>query len=472
MMRSSSPSTPLFEQPFLHRRENDSFSYSTTNSNQQQPQYVSSFPKRRRGSSRRNVDQLVQTAMRAVLLSPVIVLVIWSVVAIMFTSKQQRSNVVGVSNGNRSRHNRQFPRAPEGLLDVVEVVETAMGESQPKNRIPIVQPLGATAQQQAMTSTSSSGVIVAPRPHPKQRVTASGVNSSPVYMATESQGQQMMSVQTQQMVGVSQQQSQGQLSATNTQTKHFYRESQPIQMMSQGTQPMMEGSQPAVQMTSNSQPAVTESQPQMQLSASSTSAAAAPVQLASQPAQTMSMKGQNQLSASGPSTVYYYYDPRELMQRQDGQMVLPDRVYDQYGNPHHLSQIRAKEMYLEPPVAQAPRMGAASPSTTTSAARQESQPQMGDSSSGSSTQWGESRATDQSIIVCTVGLMALLVGAVSARRARTKSILSACIENESLVEEEAAYDAAYTVTSDSYRTFGSTSVNNEGWKGDLEKFDV
>ena len=72
---------------------------------------------------------------------------------------------------------------------------------------------------------------------------------------------------------------------------------------------------------------------------------------------------------------------------------------------------------------------------------------------------------DQSIIIGTVGVMALLVGAITARRLRSRNILSACIENESL-EDDIAYDTAYTINSDSYNTF------SQGWKGDLEKFDV
>ena len=76
-------------------------------------------------------------------------------------------------------------------------------------------------------------------------------------------------------------------------------------------------------------------------------------------------------------------------------------------------------------------------------------------------EWGQSTAADSSMMVGTVGIMALLVGALSARRLRRKSFLAACIENESL-EDEAAYDAASTVH---YQTF-------TGFHGDLEKFDV
>jgi Na+/glutamate symporter len=72
---------------------------------------------------------------------------------------------------------------------------------------------------------------------------------------------------------------------------------------------------------------------------------------------------------------------------------------------------------------------------------------------------------DQSIIIGTVGVMALLVGAITARRLLSRNILSACIENETL-EDDIAYDTAYTVNSDSYNTF------SQGWKGDLEKYST
>lgn len=82
-------------------------------------------------------------------------------------------------------------------------------------------------------------------------------------------------------------------------------------------------------------------------------------------------------------------------------------------------------------------------------------------------------AQDQMIIVSTVATMALLVGALSARRLRSRQFLSSCIENESL-EDELAYDTAYTTDNGSilgsgrgYDTFSSVP-----WQGDLEKFDV
>lgn len=89
---------------------------------------------------------------------------------------------------------------------------------------------------------------------------------------------------------------------------------------------------------------------------------------------------------------------------------------------------------------------------------------------------------DQFIIVSTVATMALLVGAVSARRLRSKQFLNFCIENESL-EDELAYDAAYTTQSTvgassfysgaGYDTFANGRFGGDlRWRGDLEKFDV
>lgn len=87
------------------------------------------------------------------------------------------------------------------------------------------------------------------------------------------------------------------------------------------------------------------------------------------------------------------------------------------------------------------------------------------------------QAQDQMIIVSTVATMALLVGALSARRLRSRHFLSSCIENESL-EDELMYDTAYTTTGGfgsvgGYDTFTSSgSTGGLPWKGDLEKFDV
>jgi hypothetical protein len=143
----------------------------------------------------------------------------------------------------------------------------------------------------------------------------------------------------------------------------------------------------------------------------------------------------------------YYYDPKLAM--ADGELKIPTVVYDQQGNQIELQALQGAQIFLEPPQQQ----------------QQVESPKQQLAGGQSLSKWGESTAQDQSIIVSTVAVMALLVGALSARRMRSRSFLSSCIENESL-EDDVAYDTAYTTNADnSYNTFG-------GWKGDLEKFDV
>jgi hypothetical protein len=146
-----------------------------------------------------------------------------------------------------------------------------------------------------------------------------------------------------------------------------------------------------------------------------------------------------------PQQQVYYYDVKEAT--KNGQLQIPDVVYDSNGHSIPLQALQGAQIFLEPPIqqlAQEPPQQMVMPTQI--------------------KQWGESTTQDQSIIVSTVAVMALLVGALSARRLRSRSFLSSCIENESL-EDDVAYDTAYTTTDNSYNTFG-------GWKGDLEKFDV
>jgi hypothetical protein len=208
---------------------------------------------------------------------------------------------------------------------------------------------------------------------------------------------------------------------------------------------------------------------------------------------------------------YYFYDPRRVSRSNDGSVYLPSTVYDINGRPisiHSLSKRSSNQIYMEPPrgssltylysnytsnstnttsnATLAPTSTSTNYTSTTSenftvsnytwvhpnvvhTPVRDRQKGMVALSSLQVPQWGESTSYDSSIIVCTVGVMALLVGAISARRMRSKSVLSMCIENESL-EDDIAYDTAYTVPAgdtNHYNTF-----NNQGWKGDLEKFDV
>jgi hypothetical protein len=194
-------------------------------------------------------------------------------------------------------------------------------------------------------------------------------------------------------------------------------------------------------------------------------------------------KSQPTTTTTGTATVLYY-DPRQTVTGPNGEVRLPALVYDAQGNPFNLANLAAQnqaQILLEAPLL---RLGQAAPAQTlepppeASMEQQqaptrslEATPPMLQMAAPDIKMWGESTSQDQSIIVSTVAIMALLVGALSARRLRSRNVLSACIENESL-EDDVAYDAAYSTTtlndgSSSYNTFGAG-----GWKGDLEKFDV
>jgi hypothetical protein len=176
---------------------------------------------------------------------------------------------------------------------------------------------------------------------------------------------------------------------------------------------------------------------------------------------------QNRPTPRGDVTVLYY-DPKQTVAGPNGQVRLPTTVYDSQGNPVDLVGLAAQsqaQILIEPPMVQAQE-----PPSRTLIQQQELEIPSAQLATPDIKKWGESTAQDQSIIISTVAVMALLVGALSARRMRNRSVLSACIENESL-EDDVAYDAAYSTTlpqadGGSYNTFGG------GWKGDLEKFDV
>eukprot|EP00591_Stephanopyxis_turris_P008246 CAMPEP_0195507698 /NCGR_PEP_ID=MMETSP0794_2-20130614/1093_1 /TAXON_ID=515487 /ORGANISM="Stephanopyxis turris, Strain CCMP 815" /LENGTH=324 /DNA_ID=CAMNT_0040634461 /DNA_START=262 /DNA_END=1236 /DNA_ORIENTATION=+ len=80
-------------------------------------------------------------------------------------------------------------------------------------------------------------------------------------------------------------------------------------------------------------------------------------------------------------------------------------------------------------------------------------------------------AGDQMVIVSTVASMALIVGALSARRLRSRQILGYCFENEEMDGDHMVYDRNATSVYDGggYDTFTNAGVP---WRGDLEKFDV
>ena len=165
-------------------------------------------------------------------------------------------------------------------------------------------------------------------------------------------------------------------------------------------------------------------------------------------------------------TELYYYD-ETAAKSEDGSLTVPEIVYNQNGQPVLLASLQAGQVLMQPPAA------GSSMQQSEQQQQQASAPSLGATASSSTS--GTRRKVfgpppeDEYIIIGTVLVMALLVGALSARRMRARSHLGFCIENEQLdEEEEVTYDNLSTTA---YNTFGGGSSLGS-WKGDLEKFDV
>lgn len=182
------------------------------------------------------------------------------------------------------------------------------------------------------------------------------------------------------------------------------------------------------------------------------------------------------MAKSGSKTTVFYYRPSDVM-RPDGQMVLPLYVYDQSGRAIPTTAlVNNAQVYLEPPpqgAAEDFRHGhhhVHEAQIAPGKRQEEPIPLAGAAEANSASNNLAAMATDQSILVGTVGIIALIVGAMSARRLRHQgSWLSVCMENETL-EHDAAYDAAFTV--DGNNDHNNSHYHTFGWKHDLEKFDV
>ena len=165
-MASSTSSSPLFDQPFapmnfsnnndgtLRRRENDSLqtpARASTPLYTQPPAYYSHAPRRR---SKTGVDAWVPRLFKAVLWSPVVVVVIWCTSAVLLTRTSRTGSVLvrpsaqKVQKTANKKHRKESNRVEylnEGMLNAVEVLETALGNEQPQQNhgmVPIVAPLG------------------------------------------------------------------------------------------------------------------------------------------------------------------------------------------------------------------------------------------------------------------------------------------------------------------------------------------
>lgn len=414
--------------------------------------------------------------MRAVLLSPVVVLVVWSVATVMFVGNNH--HVIGQSNktrwgNNRNQRNKnkrhtnldysgnlqnvmlQYPQnngmysngnTMNGMM-MVPQQQLSQGMINRNSMInnPMANGYGQQQQVQAMPlqPQGNPAVFVAPL--------GNGMNSNVIPPSSLQQGQQ--NVVTQPQVA---------LTSTNNAegTVGTPAMAQPQQMHEFG-------------LNAPSQDAI------KQASMTTGSGASDPNQpLEKVP--NLSESTPDQLQNPTPKQAVYYYDPKGIVMSTSGDILeMPTVVFDGQGKAVSLAELRR----MAPVSISAPTKGGASPITgTLNDNAVKGNDLVSPSSRGSSLSAATPReavsipkmpmvtsiSQDQTIIVATVAVMALLVGALSARRMRSKSVLSACIENENL-EDDVAYDDAYTTMGagdSSYNTFGG------GWKGDLEKFDV
>ncbi|OEU17444.1 hypothetical protein FRACYDRAFT_237862 [Fragilariopsis cylindrus CCMP1102] len=539
-------------------------------------------------------NSFVKWAMRAVLLSPVVVLVLWSVAAVMFatththqvaqtqqqrngnsnTNSSNKSNVRqqsqrrGIrrmfgngSNNNNNNNNYVQPNVVYSMQsDNTDLQQLQQQQFQDNQGNLIYNVNGNTMmmvpqQQQQLQGIPLAGstlnVIGGQQSMPAagQFVTATG-NYQQQAVPLQPQGQQIpvfplgstsnqqqilqpvqvpapqqaaaaaayTAVQPQQVLTAQQQQQQQQIPiASLDNTVVAAATDYAIQTAMQ--QPMTT-STAGLTDNNNSNNVVMQQQPQQQLQMSSDSTTTG----------TSSVAGeiiQDQLLQGSPSKqAVYFYDPKDTTMSQTGDILqLPTLVYDAYGNAIPLTELhqQAAPIYVQPPIlgsgsssSSGTGAGAAASTSTTASdyinvvkaavinppelLLSKSAPLLGATNGSESAvvgvassnpdlvllsestplgasimpqAWGSSTSQDQTIIIATVAVMALLVGALSARRLRSKSFLSSCIENETL-EDDVAYDDAYTTTAAASGAVGADSSYNTfgGWKGDLEKFDV
>lgn len=453
--------------------------------------------------NRRGAQYWVPLVFKAILASPAVVLFIWLLV--VATHHPAESSTM--------KHNRYSVTAKNLEQQQQQKLQGAP-HKQHGGKIPVYVPMGLSQHQQQqqqllpqsvrMQSNGIQGIqhqqMLVPQPPAQQafmmRAIGSGEQEQNVVMQQLQQPGQMMqmlpqmALPGQNMMQLTTQQQPGQLYQQQQLLQQPLMMQQPQLQMTQGQlQPMVQNNfQMPLQQTLKSMEQA-EEQPIMMAARANRKQNQKPAH----PRPWGNLRGWRKPPAQGAKqsgTIkeqlpkIYYYDPAQAVLQ--GQLQAPSIVFDEHGNEVELASLVSKfketDMYLEPPRSpsqmNSPVYGASQSSNsgnrrliTSSNSTNSTQPLLPlslppplEMNIKRPESWGESTTQDQSIIVCTVATMALLVGALSARRLRSRSFLSSCIENESL-EDEVAFDNAYTVTGgDSYNTFG--------WKGDLEKFDV
>jgi hypothetical protein len=496
----SSASTPLFQH--VNRRKRDSNHRHDFASMQQ------------RNSSEHFYSNVVQTAMKGILLSPVLVLTVWSITAISWTNQQlslkkassdsnwrQRNepslSMAGAQSNNRRgwmfgrRRTQQPPpqqAAGPNIVQPLYLRQPMQGSAEDyyQDPVPMVG-LAAGSEPQLLPLTSnvdSNLVVTAP-----EMASSSGKKQ---YYYTFPEQQQTPQMATGDVVDSALPQVVALKDPVTGKSQYYYtfpgqgktpdavnaKVQNPVVMMSEGdavVEPPLVG---------EVVPGEQEEGPPLLLAPQ-------------QPLQQAHSNGVRHDASSHYSNgkqnthhvQYFFYDPKGTKKDQHGRIHLPQFVYDTYGRVvslKSLTQAAAAPVMMQEPNDQPILTMIHQNSTTLNATqynyththppvvesrqkRKMSLPKYNFSKTN-----GDSSTTedDSSMIICTVGVMALFVGALSARRLRhQRSILSVCIENEAL-EDEAAYDAAYTTTTNP-NAFGSHyNTFAQGWKGDLEKFDV
>lgn len=474
------------------------------------------FTSLKRRRQLQDANSFVKWAMRAVLLSPVVVLVLWSVATVMFASNYHAGHS-NKNNNNNYGNRRQSKQSRQNSPNYFGNGQNAVGmQQQQMQQQQLTDQQGnliynvngnammmAPPQAQLQLQGLSNGQAVANnlqlangyqqqqqggtiplqpqgKPIPVLAPLGNGQNSNAISSNSAQQGQQLVYQQVPQQAGA----------AIAAQPQQAVVQTNQLGAV-QTSNIMQQQQMPQLNLASSAEN--TLQQPSMTDSGASQQIQQQPRQgmgndkvvqssTAMQQVAGSSEMTQDQLQDSPAKQAIYFYDPNDTTMSQSGEILtMPSLVYDGNGNAIPLDELR----YKAPIYMQAPALGASSTDTTNSDAAESANAVVSAPSRGASLvspssreasmkmpqAWGTSTSQDQTIIVATVAVMALLVGALSARRLRSKSFLSACIENESL-EDEVAYDDAYTTTASgamgadsSYNTFG-------GWKGDLEKFDV
>jgi hypothetical protein len=511
----SSASTPLFQNVYRRKRENNL-----------RPNYPSM---QQRNTSEHFYSSVVQTAMKGILLSPVLVLVVWSITAISWTNRQlslkkvfsndtvrqrnQPSTSISASPANNRRGwmlgRRHAQASPPQqaigphIVQPLYLQEPMQGSAEDyyQDPVPMVGLAGGFKPQPIpLTSNAASNLVVT-----VPKITSTSGKKQYYYNFPEQKQSPRIAVgdvvngalpqvvslndpvtgKTQYYYTFPEQGKVPDDVASNTQVQT------PVVMTAEDTATVESPMDVVAAGVQEDDPALLLAQqhPLQQVGATMRAMSHQQVPHSNDVRHDRNSHHSND-KQNTHHVQYFFYDPKGTKKDQHGHLHLPHFVYDTYGrivSVTSLTKAAAAPILMQEEPNDPPILMMIHQNATTLNATQynytHSHPPVVDTRQkrkmsipkhiyNFSKTNSESTEDDSSMIICTVGVMALFVGALSARRLRhQRSILSYCIENEAL-EDDAAYDAAYTTTTHP-NAFGSHyNTFAQGWKGDLEKFDV